>query len=143
MKSQSCPPLPSSSQDGAPQLPRDSGLFGVLSVALVSSTRLGTPWAEHFPGYFGPSLGQSAGRPAGRRGRDLQGLSPKDSALLTLPSATPQPLGSGPGDGELLTQQIQLLFPSQPSLRSLPGGTAGGEKPVNLCLLFGFPLVIV
>lgn len=24
-----------------------------------------------------------------------------------------------------------------------PRGNAGGEKPVNLCLLFGFPLVIV
>lgn len=38
--------LHSSSQDGALQLPWDSGLFWVLSIALVSPTRLGAPWVR-------------------------------------------------------------------------------------------------
>lgn len=81
MKRQSCPPVPSSSQDGATQLPWDSGLFGVLSIALVSSTRLGTPWFREkaFPwillSLLGPlSLQNCRPQGQGSAGPEPQGL---------------------------------------------------------------------
>lgn len=89
MKSQSCPPIPSSSQDGAPQLPWDSGLLGVLSIALVSSTRLGTPWGRGkvFPWIFLSLLGPVSPQICRPQGQGSAG--PQDSAQLTLPPAAP------------------------------------------------------
>lgn len=86
-----------------------------------------------------------AGQRAARQPQGLGSAGPEPQGLgsAPLPSAAPQPLGSGREMGNCSRSRFSSCSLPSPRSGSLPGGTAGGEKPVNLCLLFGFPLVIV
>lgn len=75
------------------------------------------------------------------------GLSPEDFTQPTLPSAAPAACLSlwGVGRETGNCSHSRFCSCSLPSPRSdlSPGKCWGGGEPVNLGLLFGFPLVIV